>query len=221
MERQQPSVAIVDYALGNLFSVRQACAAVGLPAQITSEPGVVANADAVILPGVGAFGDAMENLRRLNMDSAIREFADSGKPLVGICLGMQLLMDESSEFGWHKGLGLIAGDVVRLEVPHSNGRILKVPQIGWNRILPVNGSWGGTMLEGLKGGEYMYFVHSYCVRPVDVGLVISTTVYGEKEFCSTLQSGNIFACQYHPERSGEDGLRIYRALVAKCESVKV
>jgi len=213
-------LVVVDYRLGNLFNVVRACESVGLPSRITSLPADVAGADAVILPGVGAFGDAMEFLRDSGMADALRSFAASGRPLLAICLGMQLLMTESYEFGRHQGLGVVGGSVIRLNSPAG----LKVPQVGWNRIAKLatangqaNGqsnsqSWDGTLLQGLRDGEYMYFVHSYYVVPDDSGVVLTTTRYGETEFCSTLRAGNILGCQFHPERSGPRGLRIYQQL---------
>ncbi|MBI4354225.1 MAG: imidazole glycerol phosphate synthase subunit HisH [Candidatus Omnitrophica bacterium] len=208
-------VAIVDYGMGNLFSVKHACEAVGLSAAITSSSEQIVSANAVILPGVGAFGDAMEALRRLDLISPLRDAAVSGAPLMGICLGMQLLMSESEEFGRHKGLGIIEGDVVRLAVSTEQGRVLKVPHIGWNRIERQARSWDGSLLEGLTDGSAMYFVHSFYLRPVDPRVVLSVTRYGSTTFCSTLQQDHVFASQYHPERSGPLGLRMYRRLAAR------
>ena len=206
-------VAIVDYGLGNLFSVEQACRAVGLGATITHDPRVIARADAVVLPGVGAFGDAMATLRRLDLVSVLQETPASGRPLFGICLGVQLLMSESHEFGRHKGLGLIAGEVVPLTGASEGGRRVKVPQVGWNRVHahggPAAERWAGTPLEGMSDGEFMYFVHSFVVVPEDESVTLSTTTYGDTEFCSSVQVGRIFACQFHPERSGLRGLGVY------------
>jgi glutamine amidotransferase len=215
-ERTVKRVAIVDYGLGNLFSVEQACRAVGLCGSITAARDDIENADAVILPGVGAFGDAMTTLRRLDLVGVLRDTAATGKPLVGVCLGVQLLMSVSCEFGSHEGLGLIPGEVVPLTEPREAGRRLKVPQVGWNRISAHPRSaperWSGTLLEGLHDGEFMYFVHSYIVVPQDPAVILSMTRYGDIEFCSSVQSRNIFACQFHPERSGRRGLDIYHNL---------
>ncbi len=214
--RPAPQVAIVDFGLGNLFSVSQACRQVGLEAVITEDRRQVLAAQALILPGVGAFGDAMAALHRLDLLGAIREFAASGRPLLGICLGMQLLMGQSYEFGRHPGLGLVEGDVVSLGQPLEDGRRLKVPQVGWNRIEPPpGGSWQGTLLQGLEPGEFMYFVHSFYCRPRDPGLTLSYTTYGQARFCSALARGSITACQFHPERSGAAGLIVYRNLAAR------
>jgi glutamine amidotransferase len=201
-------VAIVDYGLGNLYSVERACAHAGVGALITSDPGEVARADGIVLPGVGAFGDAMATLRGRGLAEAIQRAAEAHTPIMGICLGVQLLMSESSEFGRHEGLGLVEGPVVRLDPPREGGRALKVPEICWNQV-HARASWAGTPLEGVRDGEYMYFVHSYCVQPADPSVILSTTCYGQLEFCSSLRRGNVFACQFHPERSGVEGLRIY------------
>lgn len=215
-------VAIIDYGMGNLFSVRQACEFVGLQAVITSTASEIRAADAVILPGVGAFRDAMTTLERLDLVKVLQDIAASAKPLMGICLGMQLLMTESYEFGNHVGLGIIDGPVVSLRKSVAEFGTLKVPQVGWNRIYvaptlpgpeasaPPEPPWKSPLLQDLSNGEYMYFVHSFYSKPTDPEVVVSTTKYGPVEFCSSLSSNNIFACQFHPERSGPGGLQIYR-----------
>lgn len=220
MSEHLPKVAIVDYMLGNLFSVKQACAHVGLEAIITSDKVVIQNADAVILPGVGAYGDAMAALCRLDLASILCEIADSPKPLFGICLGVQLLMTESFEFGWHKGLDIVDGQVLRFDNPREGERILKVPQIGWNRIHRAGGAcWDNTLLHGVTEGEHMYFVHSYIVQPEDPGVILSVSRYGNIEFCSSIQRKNVFACQFHPERSGAAGIRLYQNLAAQLKTM--
>jgi glutamine amidotransferase len=221
MPNQPLQVAIVDYSLGNLYSVKHACGHVGLHAEITSSKAGIANARAVILPGVGAYGDAMATLHRLDLVGVLRDFAASGKLLIGICLGVQLLMTESFEFGRHDGLGIIEGQVVPFDHPREGERMLKVPQIGWNHVCHAeNARWDGTLLDGVADGEYMYFVHSYIVQPRDPGVILSTTRYGQIEFCSSVQRGNVFACQFHPERSGIKGLKIYKNLKGLLETRK-
>lgn len=214
---------IVDYGLGNLYSVKHAFRHVGLDAEITPSRSEIMAADAVILPGVGAFGDAMDTLHRLDLVGPLRDVAASGKPLIGICLGLQLLMSVSYEFGRHAGLDIVAGEVLRFENPAdpSNCR-LKVPQVGWTGIYNTNGksSWTEGPLEGVADGEFMYFVHSFYVRPNDDAVVLSRSKYGHIEFCSSLRKGNVFACQFHPERSGPQGLKIYRNLKAHIQDVK-
>lgn len=217
-EGKSPKIAIVDYGMGNLFSVKHACEHAGLQASITSSAQEVLEANAVILPGVGAFGDAMDTLRQLDLVRALQEVAASYRPLVGICLGMQLLMTESFEFGWHAGLGVIPGKVVRLENPFGASGVLKVPHICWNRMYRsgiANDSWAGSLLDGLPNGVFMYFVHSFCVKPEDNEIIISTTKYSNIEFCSALRYRNIFAFQCHPERSGSQGLMVYHNLASK------
>lgn len=216
-------VAVVDYGMGNLFSVQNACARAGLASTITSSARDVEQADAVILPGVGAFGDAMATLRDLGMVSALRDVAATGKPLVGICLGMQLLMTESSEFGVHAGLDLVHGFVSRLPEEGRNGLRVKVPHVGWNRLYrpaDAGDKWRGTLLDGMVDGVFMYFVHSYRVEPAHADATIATTTYGTTEFCSALQWNNIFACQAHPERSGVHGLTVYRNLAAVLDETR-
>lgn len=201
--------------MGNLFSVQRACEHAGLHAEITSDADVVISADAVILPGVGAFGDAMVALDRLGMSEAIRSAADSGTPILGICLGLQLLMERSCEFGDFQGLGLIPGDVVAFDHPLEGDRVLKVPQVGWNRVWRAReGAWDDTLLSETPDGIHQYFVHSYFVRPSDEQNVVARSRYGDVEFCSAAKSGNVFACQFHPERSGPQGIRMYERFAA-------
>lgn len=223
MDDFTPLVAILDYGLGNLFSVEQACAFVGLNSIITNSKKDILDADAVILPGVGAYGDAMLTLHRLDLVNVLRDIAKSPKPLVGICLGLQLLMTESYEFGHHKGLGIIEGPVVRFDAPKEKERILKIPQIGWSRIFrPADGlRWHGTPLDSIDDGEYMYFVHSYTVQPQDSNVILSNSHYGHIEFCSSIQYHNVFACQFHPERSGLKGLQIYKNLADRLKKTKL
>lgn len=215
----RPLAAIVDYGIGNLFSVRRACEVVGLRAVIAAEPSLVRLADAVILPGVGAFHQAAAALRDRGLDRAVREAAAWGKPLMGICLGMQLLMSRSFEFGCHEGLGLIPGEVVRLQEGGPGERRVKVPHVGWNSISEPPGAvplsrWFGSPLEGLTNGTTMYFVHSYRVEPRDRDVVLAVTTYGPETFVSCLWQGRVFACQFHPERSGPAGLSVYRRWAA-------
>lgn len=221
-ERLSPNVkaAVVDYGLGNLFSIRRAGEHAGMEVVVTPRKEEILRADVVILPGVGAFGDAMATLHRLDLVEVLREIANSDKPLIGICLGMQLLMSESCEFGVYKGLGIIEGSVVRFENPQEGDRLLKVPQVQWNRIFhsndgrPEGDPWRDTPLAGLPEGQFMYFVHSFYVRPIDPSVILSVSRYGHVEFCSTLRRRNVFACQFHPERSGSAGLQVYHNLAS-------
>lgn len=199
-------LAIIDYELGNLFSVRQACVNLGYNPVITADPDVVRKADALILPGVGAFGAAMQTLRQCGLDTAIYESVKSGKPMMGVCLGMQLLFTESTEFGVGSGLGLVPGKIIRL--PAAEGS--KIPQIAWNQVQPAAVAWPTSPLGELTPGSYMYFVHSYYCAPEDPAVELSRTSFDGFAYCSALQHENLFATQFHPEKSGEPGLTIYR-----------
>ena len=204
-------VAIIDYQISNLFSVQHALQYVGLPSVITSDKEKVANAAAAVLPGVGAFGVAMNHLDRLDLIQPIKEFVSSGKPFMGICLGLQLLFTESEEFGRHRGLCIIPGHVRKFVFDAVPGeRIVKVPQIAWNRIYRASQDWEKTELDLLPNGEYMYFVHSFYAVPDHAEDVMSTTEYGGLSFCSSIKKNNVFASQFHPEKSGQGGIQILR-----------
>jgi glutamine amidotransferase len=203
-------VAIVDYKIGNLFSVQNALKHLELDSVITSDAEEIRKADALILPGVGAFGDAMNNLKGLGLIKPIKEFVDSGKPFMGICLGLQLLFSESEEFGTNKGLDIIKGNVVKFKQSGFNHNFTKVPQISWNQIYSKNIYWDATELKGIQNGEYMYFVHSFYVVPENPSHVLSVTYYEGFEYCSSIKMNNVFACQFHPEKSGRKGMRILK-----------
>jgi glutamine amidotransferase len=208
-----PRAVIVDYEMGNVFSVQRACTTVGFDAVISSSPEAVRSADAIVLPGMGAFGDAMKALTRLGLVDAIRDAAGRGVPLLGVCLGLQLLMTESEEFGLHRGLDLVRGRVVRFPPADSAGARVKVPHVGWAPIYPLDAvgdpCFGRWPLTGLNAGEHMYFVHSYYVVPDDPLVVRSVSSYRGTRFCSALGEKRLFGCQFHPERSGPKGLQIY------------
>jgi len=223
MDMRNISIAIVDYALGNVQSIQNAFRQVGADAFVTDDPDRIDAAHAVVLPGVGAFGDGMRALQSRDLVDVLRQRAESQKLLIGICLGMQLLFSESEEFGRHEGLGIVAGNVRRFplaEQPRSGSSdpVHKVPQVGWNRISPPSGTtadvyWSDSPLEGIETDAYMYFMHSYFAKPEDRGVSLCVTRYAGVEFCSALRSGSVVAFQFHPERSGEQGLAIYRNLV--------
>jgi len=216
---QKSKVAIFDYGLGNLFSIKHACNYAGMEPFIISSAHRLMEADLIILPGVGAFGDAMESLRRLDLISPLHDIVDSGKLLMGICLGMQLLMSESHEFGNHKGLDIIKGEVVKFDKPlDTNGKTLKVPHVSWNKIYLTDKQH--KIFQNLNDETYMYFVHSFYVKPDNVSNIIFNTYYGNIEFCSGILYNNIFACQFHPERSGPKGLSIYKNLDSIIRSKK-
>ncbi len=217
---KKPVVAIVDYGVGNLCSITNVCEKVGFEVKITVTKKELFEADAVILPGVGSFGSAMEHLHKLGLISVLQKLASSSKPLVGICLGMHLLMEESYELGHHYGLGVIKGGVVPFDSPvDTSGKPLKVPHISWNYVYRANSdsekdSWSSTMLNGLENGDCLYFVHSFYVKPDNADINLSMTRYGNICFCSSIQYRNIFACQFHPERSGQKGIMMFENLVS-------
>lgn len=193
-------IAIIDYGVGNLRSVQRAFEYVGAEVTVTTHRGTIASASAVVLPGVGAFGKAMSNLERAGLTDVIRQVIDRGRLFLGICLGLQLLFEESEEMGQHRGLGVFGGKVKRFEVD------LKVPQIGWNQIHIQR---PGPLLEGVADGSYAYFVHSYYVAPTDPEIVLATTDY-EIDYASIVGQSNVFGIQFHPEKSQAVGLRILR-----------
>ena len=201
---------IVDYKLSNLHRVQAACNAVGLDAEITSDSGRLKSADAIILPGVGSFGTAMKNIKDLGLDSSIKDFALSGKPLFGVCLGLQLLFESSEEFGHNEGLSILKGTVKKFTSYSNESEKFPIPQIGWNTIYKNNHNWRESYLSECSNKAYMYFVHSYYVEPEDDSIILSKTSYGDQEYCSSVKQDNIFATQFHPEKSGVEGLSIYK-----------
>ncbi len=197
-------IAIIDYESGNIFSVKQAVSYVGAQAVITSDHDEIMSADAIILPGVGAFAPAIQRLKDSGLDEVIVDaVANKGKAILGICLGMQLLFDESEEFGRHKGLGLIQGDVVKFSGLNDGA---KIPQTQWNEILLNEKS--STLFKGIDTNPFMYFVHSYYVRPQSESLNVFNAEYMGLEYCCAFEHENIFAVQFHPERSAKDGLQL-------------
>jgi glutamine amidotransferase len=198
-------VAIVDYGVGNLFSLKSSFAAIGVEAVVTSDKAVLSGADHVILPGVGAFGDAADKLRESGLFDFIKELAATGKPLMGICLGMQLLFERGFEYGEHEGLGLIAGEVRPMAEVIPEG--LKIPHIGWN-ALKLEGE-KHPLFRYLSEGDCVYFVHSFYGKNED-GSVIATAEYGAP-LTAAVARGNVCGCQFHPEKSGKVGLSILKA----------
>ncbi|GAA5507272.1 imidazole glycerol phosphate synthase subunit HisH [Novipirellula caenicola] len=196
-------ITIVDYQMGNLRSVQKGIERVGGSARISSDPQEIANAEKLILPGVGAFGDAMTEIRRRDLAGPIRDFIDSGKPFLGICLGLQLLFERGFEHGEHEGLGVLKGDVVRFELPSS----YKVPHMGWNTVTHQTEP---PLLKDISPEAHFYFVHSYYVRPADPAVVALTCDYGGP-FCAMVWRDNLFATQFHPEKSQADGLKLLSA----------
>jgi glutamine amidotransferase len=202
---QEPRPLIIDYGMGNLRSVEKALAGLGARPELSGDPDAVRQAERLILPGVGAFGDAMRNLKENSLDQAILDAVEAGKPLLGLCLGLQLLFSESEEFGRHEGLKLIPGKVVKFQEPN-----LHVPHVGWNQ---VEGIRPDPLLEGIPEGAYFYFVHSYYVLPEDDGDVLCWTDYGRR-FCSIARRRKVWGAQFHPEKSQEAGRRLLRNFLA-------
>lgn len=201
-------IAIIDYGVGNLFSLASSFRMIGADTVVTSDSETIKNADKIILPGVGAFGDAIEKLRATGLDGVISEEAEKGKPLMGICLGMQLLFEKSYEYGEHRGLGLLKGEIVPME-----GRIpadLNIPHIGWNALKFKKDS---ILKKYINDGDCVYFVHSYYADGCE-GSLAATAEYGI-ELTAMVQENNVMGCQFHPEKSGKVGLNILRAF---CES---
>lgn len=205
-------IIIVDYQLGNLFSVNQACKKIGMNASISSDFNEIKSADGLILPGVGAFKQAMTNLKKLDLIQPLNDFVNSEKPLFGICLGLQLLFSKSEEFGHTDGLGYVKGSVKKFDLkkisPKEND--YKIPNIGWNKIIQNdNQKWNKTPLYNIENNSFMYFVHSYYIDPKEKNVITTFSKYGNFTYPSSISTKNIFATQFHPEKSGEIGLKIY------------
>lgn len=197
-------IRIIDYGVGNLFSLRSSLRAIGIDADYTGNPAEIRKADKLILPGVGAFRDAREALRSTGLDRVVQEEAGKGKPLMGICLGMQMLFDRSYEYGEYEGLGLIPGKIVPMEGRIPKG--LPIPHIGWNELMLKQPS---PLMKNTANGDYVYFVHSYYAE-TPAEYVIATTDYGV-EMTAAVQKDNVYGCQFHPEKSSEVGLSILKA----------
>lgn len=204
-------VVIIDYQLGNLFSVKQACDSLGYNAFISNKPEELREAEYAILPGVGAFADAIKNLEQFGLVDEIHSHVKKGKPLMGVCLGLQLLLTRSDEFGETKGLDIIPGTVRKFNSLSPEGEYFKVPQIQWNIIeQPEDHRWVNTPLQCCKDGDFMYFVHSFYAEPTDEKYVLARTTYAGNIYCSAVIKDNVFATQFHPEKSGVYGVNIYK-----------
>jgi glutamine amidotransferase len=198
----QPVIAIIDYGMGNLRSVQKGFAQVGVDATITRDPDAIGRAPGVVLPGVGAYGACMDNLRSLGLVDVVRRVIERGTPFLGICLGLQLLFEESEEFGPVAGLGVLRGRCVRFR--DGDDPSLRIPHMGWNQIRTRQTA---AVLDGVDDGAFVYFVHSYYVEPSDPALIATETDYGGS-FVSAIARDNLFACQFHPEKSQRVGLHI-------------
>jgi imidazole glycerol-phosphate synthase subunit HisH len=206
VNRERPAVAVLDYGMGNRRSVQKALEHVGARVSVTRDPGALAAAQALVVPGVGAFGAAMSALSELELIAPIQAAAQAGRPVLGICLGMQLLFERSSELGDTPGLGVLAGEVTRL---YAGG--LRIPHIGWNDVRPVRAA--PLIAELPEHGAAFYHVHSYAVRPADPDDVLATTTYGET-FATIVARGSVMGTQFHPEKSSGAGLRLLAAFCA-------
>ena len=212
-----PEVVVIDYGVGNLLSVQRGLEHCGAKVILTADTEQILTAKRVVLPGVGAFGNAMQALERLGLVAVIRELAHRQTPLLGICLGMQLLLDESEEFGVTAGLGLIPGRVIPVPAQTLSGETQKIPHIGWSALQPSNatGRWNGTMLQDNRPGEAAYFVHSFMAVPSDPAHRIADCVYGGHLIPAAIGRNQITGCQFHPEKSGEVGLKILRRFLTQ------
>ncbi|MCD6312005.1 MAG: imidazole glycerol phosphate synthase subunit HisH [Elusimicrobia bacterium] len=209
-----PSITVIDYGLGNIRSVSKALELTGGNVSVSARIKKIESADGIVLPGVGAFWKGMDNLKKAGLLKIIKSQIVSGKPCLGICLGLQMLFSESEEHGSSPGIDIIKG---RVKLFRNN---LKIPHMGWNRVRFQNQKTGGRgMFEGIADGSYFYFVHSYYVSPEDLTLVSSTTNYGG-EFASSIIKDNLWAVQFHPEKSGKNGIQIMKNFIKKCGSTK-
>ena len=210
-----PEVAVIDYGMGNLLSVCRGLEHCGATVNVTADPDAILSAPRVVLPGVGAFADGMAELRRQALDAVVREVAAQGTPLLGICLGMQMLLDESAEVGRTLGLGIIPGCVVPVPATTADSRTQKIPHIGWNALVLPRGreTWNGTPLQQIVPGEAVYFVHSFMASPTEPDLRIADCLYGGTPVSAAIGQQNVFGTQFHPEKSGEGGLKVLRSFL--------
>jgi glutamine amidotransferase len=200
-------IVIIDYGIGNVKSMYNAFYNIGLKPELTSDRQTILNADAVVLPGVGAYNKGMENLNNLGLFQIIHEFVKKGNPFLGVCLGMQMLLEESEEFGLTPGLGLIKGKVVKLPILTYSEE--KLPHVSWNELNEhLEGRWKGTILENIPINTDVYFVHSFVAEPTNEKDILATTNYAGVNFCSAIQNENIYGAQFHPEKSSQVGLSI-------------
>ncbi|MCW5649641.1 MAG: imidazole glycerol phosphate synthase subunit HisH [Ramlibacter sp.] len=207
-------VTVLDYGIGNLLNVCRALEAVGGSVRVVqrAEAGLE-NADRLVLPGVGAFGDGMVEMRERGLDDVVRRFAATGRPFLGICVGMQMLFDASEEMGLNDGLGLMAGRVVAVPAVGVDGTPHRIPHIGWRELRACT-DWNGTLLQDLPAGGRVYFVHSFAPRPEQAGVALAEADYDGQPICASVRQDNLWGCQFHPERSAAGGLRMLRRFLA-------
>lgn len=211
-------ITMVDYGLSNLLSVRHAFAHFGAEVEVVNTPQAVLDAKALVLPGVGAFKDGMAGLQTRGLVEPLRQQAAAGVPLLGICLGMQMLFDQSEEFGVHQGLGLIPGKVVRIPSTAADGTPQRVPHISWNPLYPAGGrtDFAGTALCDVQPGQECYFIHSYQAKLTNDADCLAETVYGGRRICAVAAKGSVLGAQFHPEKSGAVGLSIIQNYLKLC-----
>ena len=209
-------IAVIDYGIGNVRSILGAFENQGADVLLTNNKDEILKSDGLVLPGVGAFSHGMENLISYGLVDVIKEYAALDRPLMGICLGMQLLFEESEEFGKTEGLGLILGKVVKL--PTKDNQNEKLPHVSWNELNSNKAPWENTILAETEEGSDMYFVHSFVVQPRDSYNILSLTEYSNYHFCSSVKKGNIYGCQFHPEKSGQTGLKIIKNFIRMCQT---
>jgi imidazole glycerol-phosphate synthase subunit HisH len=209
-------IAVIDYGIGNVRSILSAFENQGAHVILTRNKEEILESDGVILPGVGAFSHGMESLNKYSLVEVIKDYIETSKPFMGICLGMQMLFDESEEFGKTAGLGLISGSVTRL--PTADAKNEKLPHVSWNELNSDKVSWNNTILADIEEGSDMYFVHSFVVQPRDSHNTLSLTEYSKYHFCSSVKKGNIYGCQFHPEKSGPIGLKIINNFIRICQA---
>lgn len=203
-------VTIIDYGMGNMLNVVRAFEHIGADVSVAVTPNDIKNANRLVLPGVGAFGEGMIELRQRCFVEPVQEFAQTGKPLLGICLGMQMMLSYSNEFGRHDGLELIPGNVDIIPAHTTDGMVNKVPHIGWNALHPCAAPWTSTILSNTSFGQSVYFVHSFMAIPTYPAHRLANCHYGGHEICAVAQSDNLFGCQFHPEKSGTTGLEMLK-----------
>lgn len=208
-------ITIVDYGMGNLFSVRKALEYCGATVQILSDPDLIDRSDKVVLPGVGAFSSGIKELTKSGINAALYSLVKRGTPLFGICLGMQMLFDSSEEHGDCQGLGILHGKILPVKNYNDDGEKLKIPHIGWNELCRSRGryDWTNTLLEGIKPYEAVYFVHSFMAKPLHRKDILAISNYCKNEIVAVVEHENIFGCQFHPEKSGQVGLKVLRKFI--------
>ena len=208
-------ICIIDYGLGNKYSVKLAIEYLGFQVKISNNKEIISEADGIILPGVGSFKDGMDGLKKNDLITPLRQYKKSGRPILGVCLGMQLLMTNSEEFGYHKGLNFISGKVSKLKIKNSTIKKIKIPNIGWSKILPNDYINKKNIFIGFNKNTYMYFAHSFYVIPKNNCNIIAHSMFGDLKFCSFVRDNNVIGVQFHPELSGPEGIQIYEKVFKK------